>query len=386
MLSGTPVTAAPGGATFSVVATYKSKTSQQQVYTLNVANTLFDAVSFAADGGFFSCAITTAGGVKCWGQNTNGELGNGGTTKSNTPVDVVGLSGVRAIALGGFHACAILDTGDLACWGLNSKGQLGDGTTTKRLTPVMVALGGSKAAAVSAGNEQTCIVTTLGGAKCWGGNTNGLLGDGTTTVRYTPVDVQGLSTGIIGISAGYTHSCALLADGTPKCWGFNSSGQLGDGTLTTRLTPVAVSGLSGVSKLTAGADSTCALTSTNGVKCWGLNLSGQVGDGTLSNRSTPTQVSGLSSGVASMFSDYYGVCVVLQTGAAKCWGNGATSGTTPVSVPGLSSGVAAVSVGYAHSCAMMTAGGLKCWGDNSMGQLGDGTWTNRTTPVSVQQF
>ncbi len=146
-----------------------------------------------AGGEGFTCGLTTAGAVKCWGNNESGQLGNGSTTESATPVDVTGLaSGVVRIAAGGSHACALTGDGALKCWGNNGRGQLGDGTGTNSSTPVEVVGMGSGVAGVVAGLVHTCAWTMAGDASCWGRNLEGQLGDGTTTDRLTPVGVVGL--------------------------------------------------------------------------------------------------------------------------------------------------------------------------------------------------
>jgi hypothetical protein len=352
------------------------------------------AVAAVAAGSRHTCALTTAGGLKCWGYNYSGQLGDGTTTSQSTPVDVTGLtSGVAAVAAGVDHTCALTTAGGLKCWGSNYVGQLGDGTTTSQSTPVDVTGLTSGVAAVAAGGGHTCALTTAGGLKCWGYNGSGQLGDGTTTSQSTPVDVTGLTSGVAAVAAGGGHTCALTTAGGLKCWGSNRSGQLGDGTTSSQSAPVDVTGLtSGVAAAASGGKHTCALITAGGLKCWGHNYSGQLGDGTTTSQSTPVDVTGLTSGVAAVAAGSNHTCALTPAGGLKCWGynlagqlgDGTTTNhSTPVDVTGLTSGVAAVAGGDYHTCALTTAGGLKCWGSNYFGQLGNGTTTSHSTPVDV---
>jgi alpha-tubulin suppressor-like RCC1 family protein len=394
--------------------------------------------------GLDTCALTSAGGVKCWGQNYFGDLGDGTTTGpqecdeghyfcSRTPVNVSGLaSGVAAISADDHHTCALTSAGGVKCWGENEYGQLGDGTEERRTTPVDVTGLTSGVAAISAGRTQTCALTSAGGVKCWGQNSSGQLGDGTATgpekcasvVSYacskTPVDVSGLTSGVTAIASGDGHTCALTSAGGVKCWGFNGSGELGDGTTTgpetcsfagCSTTPVDVSGLtSGVTAISSGSEQTCALTSAGGVKCWGWNVSGQIGDGTTTNKTTPVDVSGLTSGITAISAGGEGTCALTSAGGVKCWGGNSWGqlgdekakgpeicgespdphvesypcSRTPVDARGLSSAVAAISASGSHTCALTSAGWVKCWGLNEFGELGDGTATNNATPVNVR--
>jgi alpha-tubulin suppressor-like RCC1 family protein len=309
-----------------------------------------------------------------------------GTSSAATPT-------ISAISVGQYHACALTSTGGVKCWGDNTYGQLGDGTTVNRSTPVDVSGLTSGVVAISAGQYHTCALTSAGAVECWGYNGLGTLGDGTTAARLTPVNVSGLSSGVSAISAGYFHTCALTNGGGVKCWGYNVYGQLGDGTTAIRTTPVDASGMtSGVSAISAGQYHTCAVTSAGAAKCWGYNGFGGLGDGTTTNRSTAVAVTGLGSGVTAITAGAYHTCAVTSAGGVKCWGYNAsgqigdgttTNRSTPVDVSGMTSGVSAISAGQYHTCARTAAAGAKCWGYNGFGALGDGTTTSRSTPVDV---
>ncbi len=366
-------------------------TTTQQL-TPTVVSTLTNTVAALAAGGNHTCAISSAGGAKCWGDNGGGQLGDGTTTQRLTPVDVFGLmSGVQAISAGASHTCAIVG-GGAKCWGWNHYGQLGTGMTTTQLTPVDVSGLASGVTAIAASLNHTCALTTGGGVKCWGWNDSGQLGNGLTATQYSPVDVIGLSSGVQAIAAGWAHTCALTTGGAVKCWGWNDFGQLGDGTLESRLAPTDVSGLSsGVEAITAGAEHTCALANGTSAMCWGSNLYGQVGDGTTAQRLTPVQVLGMAVDVTSLAAGGGHTCAVTVGRGVKCWGwNGGgqlgigqgTAELTQVEVLGLGS-AAAISAGWTHSCALTVGGGGACWGWNVHGQLGDGTRTNRQMPVVV---
>lgn len=351
-------------------------------------------VSNISSGGNNTCAITAIGGVKCWGSNSNSQLGDNSTTTRPAPVDVVGLgAGVASISVGYYHTCVVTTAGAVKCWGYNSNGQLGDGSTTQRSTPVDVVGLSAGVASVSVGDGHTCAMTTSGAAKCWGRNANGQLGDNSTTQRNTPVDVVGLDSGVSSLSAGYGHTCVVTGDGAAKCWGRNVNGQLGDNSTSQRNSPVAVAGLgSGVASIYASFSHTCAVTTSGAAKCWGDNNSGKLGDNSIAQRNTPVDVVGLSSGVSKISSSYHYSCAIMTSGAAKCWGanstgqlgnNSTTQRSSPVDVLGLGSGVVNIAAGYYHACGMMTAGTAKCWGDNSIGQLGNNSTTSSNIPVDV---
>ena len=209
------------------------------------------------------------------------------------PVVASGAERIPERPAGSEHTCAVVVAGGVKCWGANSSGQLGDGTNLNRNTPVNVSGLSGGVTAITAGSEHTCAVVA-GRVKCWGTNASGQLGDGTNFDRNTPVNISGPSGGVTAITAGSEHTCALTTDGAIWCWGANFSGQLGDGTNVNRNTPVNVSGLSeGVAAIAAGAEHTCALTTGGAIWCWGANFSGQLGIGTNEKRNTLANVPGL---------------------------------------------------------------------------------------------
>ncbi|MBB6562173.1 alpha-tubulin suppressor-like RCC1 family protein [Acidovorax soli] len=355
---------------------------------------LASGVAAIATGTYHTCALTTAGAMQCWGKNAYGRLGDGSTTNKSTPQPVTGLaSGVAAIAAGGDHTCALTTAGAAQCWGYNFYGQLGDGSTTDKATPQAVTGLASGVAAIVAGDSHTCALTTAGAVRCWGYNDDGELGDGSTTQKSTPQPVAVLAGGVAATAPGIGHSCALTTAGGVQCWGSNAQGQLGDGSTTSKTTPQPVPGLaSGVAAIALGGGHTCALTTAGGVLCWGYNVAGQLGDGSTANKTTPQPVTGLASGVAAIAAGATHTCALTTTGAVLCWGynalgqlgDGSTANkTTPQPVPALASGVAAIAAGIQHTCALTTAGGVQCWGFNASGQLGDGSTANKTTPQPV---
>ena len=357
-------------------------------------------------GGFHTCALTSSGGVKCWGWNWSGQLGNGSNISSNVPVDVSGLSsGVSAISAGGIyytavgthaHSCALTSSGGVKCWGWNGNGELGDGTTIWSNVPVNVSGLSTGVSAISAGGTHTCALTSSGGVKCWGYNHYGQLGDGTTADSTIPTNVSGLSSGVSGISVGIEHTCAVLSIGALKCWGWNEDGQLGNGNNTNSNVPLDVSGLSsGVLAISAGWRHTCALLSTGAIKCWGWNGRSQLGNGTNTDSNVPVNVSGISSGGSAVSAGQFHTCALLSAGGVKCWGDNDwgqlgdgpnTDSNIPMNVFGLSSGVSAISAGQYHTCALLSTGVVQCWGYNGDGQLGDGTNIDVNIPADVIGF
>lgn len=341
------------------------------------------------------CAKLSSGASQCWGVNEVGRLGtNDAITPSlistTYPEPIIGFTVDTALS----SVFAISNTGRLYAHGLNLDGQLGDGTRTNRAAPVLINIPPVKK--LASGFYHTCSLSTAGGVKCWGYHGNGQVGtgtnNGTDTFIPTPTDVQGLTSGVVDIEANGETTCAVLSGGGVRCWGRNNGGQIGNGTTTTAYGPVTPTGLtSGVKKLYSAGGTTrafCATLTAGGMRCWGQNINGSLGNGTTTASTTPVAVSGLSQ-VIDDVSMTEGSTYVLTSGGAKlAWGtntNGqlgdgtTTNRSTPVQVIGLSTNVTSIN---AH-CATLSDGQVRCNGSNSFGQLGDGTFTPRTSPVSV---
>ncbi|MFN9470805.1 putative Ig domain-containing protein [Acidovorax sp.] len=395
-LAGTPtVKTALAGSEFTVVGSYKGATGPQ-VYTIKVGDALLEVTSIAAAYGSHTCAVTKTGGAKCWGNNSIGQLGNGSNTSSPIPVDVAGLqSGVAVVATGTNHTCAVTTAGAVKCWGNNTSGQLGNNSTTASAVPVDVLGLSSGVSDVGAGGAHACALTVAGGVQCWGSNTQGQLGDNGGTSRGVPGAVQGLSAGVASLAVGNGHNCATTTAGTSMCWGAGAAGQLGNGGAANSPVPVEVQDGSGNSmafvSISAGATHTCGLADGGTALCWGSNASGQLGTNSTSNSSVPVTVQGLGSARVIRAGGGH-TCAITSGNAAKCWGSSTNGqlgdGSTnqslvPVNVAGLASGAASIAVGNFHTCAVLFAGGARCWGNNGGGRLGNNSGTHSSVPVDV---
>ena len=338
------------------------------------------AVGLDSDGSG-ACAILYHRDVKCWGMNDFGQLGDNSDKASNVPVSVSGLTGVLSLvgesSEGGY--CAVLLSGGVDCWGTNTSGALGNGSTTLTQADVPVAVTGVSDATNGGTNNAFTYCMLLGSesVRCWGDNTYGQLGDGSRAASSNvPVGVLGVFKPV-GLASDGTSFCAQLKSGGAQCWGSNADGALGNGsTAASSSVPVAVQGLNYIQKLFAGAAGYCAVIDGGGVKCWGSNADGSLGDGKASKYSAvPVAVKGLS-GVSSID----GSCAVLHNGRVKCWGtgvdgelgNGTTGQPSDVAVP--VSGLTGVSELAGNYCALLENGGVECWGSNrSDGALGNGS-------------
>lgn len=265
-----------------------------------------------AAGGELSCARTSTGTVWCWGNNNDGGLGVGASPAySATPLELVSLgSGVQAISVGASHACAITQAGGLMCWGRNDFGTLGTGNNTHSNVPVPVSGLAAGVLAVSAGDVSTCAVVRGVGVMCWGAGHGNL-----------PTTLAGLSDDVRAISLGGNHGCAVTATGAVKCWGGNFHGQLGNGSTTDSTAVVNVIGLgSGMVTVSAGSNFSCALTDAGQTWCWGTNAQGQLGDGSTTQRDTPVLATEQTGGAEALSTRGYATCVLRADRSTQCWG------------------------------------------------------------------
>jgi alpha-tubulin suppressor-like RCC1 family protein len=309
-------TGAPAGDRATLTATGR-RTGFEASLALDGAGAATAAPALTA-GAYHTCAAV-GGALKCWGRAGDGQLGDGANADSDVPVGVPGAQGASAIAGGFGHTCAV-SGGAVRCWGLNFQGQLGNGTDVDSNVPVDVVGLSSGVQAVVAGDGHTCALTSAGAVKCWGWNVYDQLGNGSRTGSNVPVDVSGLSGGVVAIAAGDGHTCALTSAGAVRCWGLDCQGQLGRGGDGYSLVPADVTGLPGcVTAVAAGGAHTCALTDAGAVVCWGSNDSGELGNGATVDSNVPVPVSGLA-GVTAIAAGGYHSCALTGGGAVRCWG------------------------------------------------------------------
>ncbi len=325
--------------------------------------------------------------ARSWGFNGYGQLGDGSATSRALPATLPPTK-VDSVAAGGFHSL-VLSGGTVSSWGLGHVGQLGRGKTTSSSTPGPVGGGLTGMTAVSAGVFHSLALRSDGTVWAWGWNTYGQLGDGSTVDRSLPVPVAGL-TGVVAIAAGGLHNLALKGDGTVWAWGANGVGQLGAVAPAQATLPRQVPGLTGVKAIAAGAYHSLAVEPGGAVAAWGWNPWGQLGDGTFTNRTAPVTVPGLS-GIVAVAGGTGHSLALGSDGLVRSWGLGASGqlgravvgqSASPSVVPALV-GVAAVAAGGYHSLAVRSGGAVSAWGWNVFGQLGDGTTVDRAAPVST---
>lgn len=334
-----------------------------------------------ATGSTWSCGLTKAGGVKCWGTNSTGVFGTGATgSTALRPVSVVGAeSGINAISAGANSICAVTMAGSVKCWGLNNNGQLGLSTTTSQSSTPLTIAGLSGVADIKVGGSSVCALTSNGGVKCWGSNSSGQIGNGSTGgVVTAPADVSGLQSGVKQVAVGNTHACAVLSDGTAKCWGAGSYGALGDGTTQAKNTPVTVTAVSEtIVKISAGSLYSCAVLGNGSVKCWGDNAKRNLGDGSFSSSySVAAKTATGVVGAKDIFTSSYTTCAILSNNTSMCWGTNdkgqnaegyaSTYRPTPTASKGMTD-IKSMAPSTNHGCATLLNGSAMCWGSSVLG-------------------
>lgn len=353
----------------------------------------------SVDAGSAHVCVARNGGVQCWGYNYYGQLGVAGNANSNIPMQAIAeLNGVTAVAAGSFHSCAVAN-GGLRCWGTNSYGELGIASNLPSNVPVEVFPPGSNVSVATGGANHTCALVG-GSVQCWG-YTASLGNVSLDSIVKVPVQAIAAGSGVVAVTAsvggpfrvGGKFSC-VAANGGTKCWGDNTSGQLGSGSFASTYLPVqAITPASNAVNVAGGTFHTCAVVNGS-AKCWGSASNYQIGSIGGNSSNSPVQVFGLTSGVTAIATGSEHSCAVVN-GGAQCWGknqNGQLGDASwpqnplyPVQVTGLTSGVTGVAAGDRHSCALVN-GSVKCWGNNSYNQLGDGTSIQSVSPVNATIF
>ena len=339
---------------------------------------VFDRVAQGYD---MSCMLTASGDAWCWGDNGHGQLGaattqtcsGGFTACSWQPVQAAAPMRFASLGPGQIHSCGLDAAGQAWCWGFGVGGQLGDGRSMDSPTPVAVA-GDHRFVQVDAGRSSllSCALDDAGVAWCWGPAGGGTLGNGTTDMASSPVQVQAAQP-FVSVGAGDDHACALDAGGQIWCWGHNGYGALGQGVPGASLVPVRVVGGHRFAALAVGGVFNCGLDAAGAAWCWGFVAA--IGDGGNQHRDVPTAVAG-GHVFASITSGYQHACGLESDGTAWCWGAAVLVGggtaqdrSVPVAVAG-GQKFRILRAGGVATCGITTTGAPVCWGGNSMGAVG----------------
>lgn len=361
-------------------------------------------VGFGSSGSLHhTCAVDQDGSVYCWGRNNLLQLGSattqtcgGGTVFcSQSPRAVAVTNSPTQVSSGVYHACA-LGAASVECWGANGYGQLGNGTSSPdaRVAPIVVTGLPGVPSMIDSGGYSNCGVVA-GQVYCWGRNNFGQLGDGTMNTALAAVGPVPSVSGVTQVALTMEATCALGAGGTVKCWGRDHVGQLGNGGgFGDSTTAVSVTGIANATQIVGGWAHFCALTYDAKVRCWGYNSFGQLGDGTQVNRSSYVDVAGLGgvgtlNRVIALSAGRVHTCALRDDGTVACWGSNADGqlGGTPVGffavqMSGVTNAIR-VGAGSYNSCVRELSGTVKCVGDNQYGQVGDGSIVDRSTAVTV---
>ena len=334
-------------------------------------------------GYYGGCALDATGNAKCWGWNVSMQ----GLGAQKKPIAIQSGTQFQKMSSGYGQTCGITTSGALKCWGYNPNGEVGNGSTSSvNVESPFTVDSANTYSEVAAGYEHTCGITTAGVLKCWGLNSSGQLGDGTAIAKTSPTVIDS-GTSYVKVAAGQSHTCAITSAGVLKCWGANTNGQLGTGNNTGSNVPVVIDTGIQYLRVATRRTHTCGITTANVLKCWGLNLGGRLGDGTTTSRLSPTVINTGTSYQEIVTGN--GHTCGLASGTLKCWGqnqygeigNGSVGSVTSPAV--IDSGVTYTSIGTGdeHTCGVTNFGALRCWGRNMYSQLGNDRVTIETTPV-----
>jgi alpha-tubulin suppressor-like RCC1 family protein len=340
-----------------------------------------------AAGGAHACAIVNGGQVRCWGDNSMGQLGGGTEGGLSGPVDVVGITTAIELAAGHDHTCALLTGGSVKCWGGNEHWCLGTGSDAATSVVPIDIVGLSNVVALSTREYHVCAIRADRHVLCWGAG-GGNFGNGMSASKV-PVEPEGGIDDVLGVGTGWGHTCVARGNGSTQCWGeYNVWGQLGDGPQLNRYRPVTVVGLAGALDVKLGFYHSCARVADGAVECWGNNQAGQMGLGySDQDAHVPAHVPNLPA-VRQLAPGGFNSCVVTVGNDAYCWappvGATTSNATAPTLVTSLAGNVAELAGGDEFVCARLLTGAVACWGQNSQRQLGADAGTSSATPVVVQ--
>ena len=409
--SGVVFGVSPGSATITAAAESKNGTATVTVEVVTLAT--------VQPGAYHSCGLTVGGAPYCWGHGTYGQMGEGAKASEFAPVAVSQSLSLASISVGAIHTCGLTVSGAAYCWGLDYYGELGAGTPGAQIcgfegvpcstTPLAVAGGRSFSSLAGGWGESCALQKSDAAAYCWGDNTYGALGNGSTANSRTPVAVTG-GLSFVSVGTGNIFACGLTADSAAYCWGNNSAGQLGIGpgggpelcsAEPCSTAPVLVSGNLKFGTLSVGYWHVCGLTGDNTAYCWGDNDGGQLGATTTETcagfgvvigcSTVPLPVEGGNTFTKISAGSFHS-CGIVAAGDGYCWGSGfygqlgdgtGTDSPTPTLIAGALSFAAVSAFGRYHSCGFTAAGVAYCWGYNGWGQLGDGTGYDAYAPVQV---
>jgi len=356
-----------------------------------------------SSGYYHTCAVKATGQLWCWGQNTHGQLGTGGTTPSSVPAQVGVATDWKSVSAGSAWTCAVKTAGTLWCFGRDDYGQLGNGpgTTADQPSPVQVGTATDWASVSSGLGETTCGRRASKRIYCWGRDNNGQVGNGGGNVDVSsPVQVAGNHPDWSSVSTGGYHACGRRSNGRVYCWGDDLDGAVGDGGAgVDRANPVVVArGFTNWTSVSSGLTHTCGRRATGRLYCWGSDINGGLGNGAgNTSKYAPVEVRGATTDWAAVFAGGYTTCARKVTGRLFCWGhdaygqvgtglNDAVDNAAPTQVTGGSTDWATATIGNLHVCARRNTSRLYCWGYGFFGQRGDGqsgSNANQPTPTEV---